>query len=112
MNSKTSRSCALLTALIFALSPTLAQQAPSAPLAEPAPAGAAQQSFSQEDLDRLLAPIALYPDALLAQILMASTYPLEVVEAARWSKANPRSPPRRRLRTQWPSSNGIRRSSR
>ncbi|MEF8722741.1 DUF3300 domain-containing protein [Candidatus Accumulibacter phosphatis] len=89
MNSKTSRSCALLTALIFALSPTLAQQAPSAPLAEPASTSAAQQSFSQEDLDRLLAPIALYPDALLAQILMASTYPLEVVEAARWSKANP-----------------------
>ena len=37
----------------------------------------------------MLAPIALYPDALLAQILMAATYPLEVVEAARWSQANP-----------------------
>src|SRR2546426_10802524 len=37
----------------------------------------------------MLAPIALYPDSLLSQILMASTYPLEVVEAARWSKANP-----------------------
>jgi Protein of unknown function (DUF3300) len=36
-----------------------------------------------------VAPIALYPDALLAQILMASTYPLEVVEAARWVRANP-----------------------
>src|SRR6187399_2177747 len=44
---------------------------------------------SQQELDRLLAPIALYPDALLAQVLMASTYPLEVVLAARWSKANP-----------------------
>ena len=44
---------------------------------------------SQQELDRLLAPIALYPDALLAQVLMASTYPLEVVMAARWSKANP-----------------------
>jgi hypothetical protein len=44
---------------------------------------------SQEDLDRLLAPIALYPDALIAQILMASTYPLEVVLAARWAKDNP-----------------------
>src|SRR5262245_19751189 len=40
-------------------------------------------------LDPLVAPIALYPDALLAQILMASTYPLEVIEAARWSQANP-----------------------
>jgi len=57
----------------------------------PAAAGAAAPAatVSQEELDKLLAPIALYPDALVAQILMASTYPLEVVEAARWSKANP-----------------------
>ncbi len=40
--------------------------------------------YSPPQLDQLLAPIALYPDSLLAQILMASTYPLEVVEAARW----------------------------
>lgn len=39
----------------------------------------------QKQLDALLAPIALYPDQLLSQILMASTYPLEVIEAARWS---------------------------
>ena len=45
--------------------------------------------FSQAELDQMLAPIALYPDSLLSQILMASTYPLEVVEAARWSKAHP-----------------------
>jgi len=37
----------------------------------------------------MLAPIALYSDALLSQILMASGYPLEIVEAARWSQANP-----------------------
>ena len=37
----------------------------------------------------MLAPIALYPDSLLSQIFMASTYPLEVVEAARWSRGNP-----------------------
>ena len=37
----------------------------------------------------MLAPIALYPDPLLSQILMAATYPLEVVQAARWSSANP-----------------------
>jgi len=49
-----------------------------------------QQSNSQQELDRLLAPIALYPDTLLSQILMASTYPLEVVEASRWSRANSR----------------------
>ncbi len=46
-------------------------------------------AFTQQELDQMLAPIALYPDALLTQILMASTYPLEVVEAARWSRANP-----------------------
>ena len=37
----------------------------------------------------MLAPIALYPDAVLGQMLMAASYPLEVVEAARWSQANP-----------------------
>lgn len=45
--------------------------------------------FKPEQLEQLAAPIALYPDALVAQIMMAATYPLEVVEAARWSKANP-----------------------
>ncbi|CAG0937875.1 hypothetical protein GALLN_00030 [Gallionellaceae bacterium] len=46
-------------------------------------------AFNQEELDQMLAPIALYPDALLSQILMASTYPLEIGEAAHWSRANP-----------------------
>src|SRR5688572_26604921 len=44
--------------------------------------------FRQEELDQMLAPIALYPDSLLSQMLMASTYPLEVVQAARWSRGN------------------------
>jgi hypothetical protein len=39
--------------------------------------------FRAEQLDQLLAPIALYPDALLAQILMAGTYPLEAVKGDR-----------------------------
>jgi Protein of unknown function (DUF3300) len=42
------------------------------------------QEFNAEQLDALLAPIALYPHPLLAQVLMASTFPLEVVTAARW----------------------------
>ncbi len=46
------------------------------------------KGFSQEELKQMLAPIALYPDSLLAQILMASTYPLEVVQADRWAKQN------------------------
>jgi len=37
------------------------------------------KTFKQEELDQMLAPIALYPDDLLTQILMASTYPLEIV---------------------------------
>jgi hypothetical protein len=46
------------------------------------------QLLKPERLDALVAPIALYPDTLLAEVLMASTYPLEVVEAERWVKAN------------------------
>ena len=41
-------------------------------------------TYTPEQLDQMLAPIALYPDSLVAQILMAATYPQEVVEAARW----------------------------
>jgi hypothetical protein len=58
----------------------------SAPPASPAPAS---KAFSQQELDQLLAPIALYPDALVGQILIASTYPLETVTAERWVKENP-----------------------
>jgi hypothetical protein len=48
-----------------------------------------RQPFSPAELDQMLAPIALYDDALLSQVLMAASYPLEIVEAARWSQANP-----------------------
>jgi uncharacterized membrane protein YgcG len=47
-----------------------------------------EQALSQGELDALVAPIALYPDALLAQVLMAATYPLEVVQADRFAKSN------------------------
>lgn len=46
------------------------------------------EKFREEELAQMLAPIALYPDSLIAQILMASTYPLEVVEAERWLQQN------------------------
>jgi hypothetical protein len=52
-----------------------------------APASAAAK-LPDGQIEQLVAPIALYPDALLSQILMATTYPLEVVEAARWSQDN------------------------
>jgi hypothetical protein len=70
----------------LAQTPPPAQPA-SAP-AQPASAPAQQQLLNNAQLDSLLAPIALYPDALLSEILMASTYPLEVVEADRWVGAN------------------------
>ena len=55
--------------------------------------GAAQAedaTFSEAELDQMMAPIALYPDSLLAQILMAATYPADVTEAIKWSKDNPK----------------------
>ncbi len=51
-----------------------------------APSG--QKAFSQAELDQIMAPIALYPDDVLSQILIASTYPLEIVQADRWAKQN------------------------
>ncbi len=83
----------LLLALIFCFGHAIAQNSEAAnsdadtPVAQLTSGTAA--AFSQPELEQMLAPIALYPDALLAQMLMAATYPLEVVEAARWSQANP-----------------------
>lgn len=65
---------AALLAVAVALSPAQAEE---------------RKAFSQAELDQALAPVALYPDALLSQVLMAATYPLEIVEAARWSRAHP-----------------------
>jgi hypothetical protein len=50
--------------------------------------GSSPPVFKAEELEQILAPIALYPDSLLTQILMASTYPLEIVSADRWAKQN------------------------
>ena len=58
-------------------------------LPRPGMAQDAAKPFTPEQLDQIVAPIALHPDALLAQLLMASTYPLEIVQAARFVKANP-----------------------
>ncbi len=48
------------------------------------PEATSPPAFKAEELDQLLTPIALYPDELIAQILTAATYPLEIVMAARW----------------------------
>ncbi|MEM8842923.1 MAG: DUF3300 domain-containing protein, partial [Pseudomonadota bacterium] len=44
--------------------------------------------YTQDELDQIVAPVALYPDSLLTQVLVAATYPLDVVKAARWADAN------------------------
>src|SRR5438270_2191863 len=56
---------------------------------QPASAPEAQASIPAEQLDSLVAPIALYPDPLLAQVLAASTYPLELVQLQQWLQKNP-----------------------
>ena len=60
---------------------TLAAQEPVAPPPD--------QTLTADQLENLVAPIALYPDPLLGQVLAASTYPLEVVEAWQWLQKNP-----------------------
>ncbi len=75
--------CAIAAALAFLLGgagPASAQ--------EPAPVEA--KPFTAEELEQIVAPIALYSDNLLAQVFMASTYPIEIVQAARFVKANPK----------------------
>jgi Protein of unknown function (DUF3300) len=74
--------CVLLTA---GMGTALWSQAPPAP----ASAQAAAQPLSAQQLDNLVAPVALYPDPLLGQVLAASTYPVEIVEAQQWLQANP-----------------------
>ena len=75
----------LLVAGVLALPALAAEEQPPPAGTAPAPKGA-----PAERLDQLVAPIALYPDPLLMQILMASTYPLEIVQAERWIKERPK----------------------
>ncbi|TBR39525.1 MULTISPECIES: DUF3300 domain-containing protein [Dyella] len=94
MNSQIWRagSTGLLFVMLGIMSgPTGAQSNPSPSSAQAAPSSQSAPVFKKEQLDQLLAPIALYPDALLSQILMATTYPSDVAEAAAWSKAHPKS---------------------
>ena len=78
----------LAVALLFSMPQAALAQSPpgqAAPAAATTPSG---QLLKPEQLDALVAPIALYPDTLLAEVFMASTYPLEIVQAARWAEAN------------------------
>ena len=76
--------------------PPAATPAPANETPAPAPAQTAASAeqppansmFTREELDKLLAPIALYPDPLLAQMLPASAYPVQIVQAQRWLDKN------------------------
>ena len=74
--------CVLLL-LVFPAGVLLAQQ-PAPPAQSSPPA----QALSPDQLDTLVAPVALYPDALLSEVLVAATYPLEVAEAPQWLRQN------------------------
>src|SRR6266404_8869553 len=80
----------LLSLAFLVLAPiTAAAQTSQTPSGDSPPAAQSQpgdQLLKPEQIEALVAPIALYPDDLLANVLAASTYPLEVVQADRWLK--------------------------
>src|SRR5208282_5123815 len=81
----------LSLALLSATTPqsVSASQDAQAPAPAQAPAGPPYAQQTPEQLQRLVAPIALYPDSLVAQVLAASAFPEQVVEADRWVQAHP-----------------------
>jgi len=68
--------------------PASTQTEPAAPVAAGEQTPPAQNLFTREELEKLLAPIALYPDPLLAQLLPASAYPVQIVQVQRWLDKN------------------------
>jgi len=79
----------ILTAVAVVGAAVPAEQAAAPQANAQAQTPAQAPAFKPEELEQIVAPIALYPDSLLAQIFMASTYPLEIVQAARWQKEHP-----------------------
>src|SRR5262245_45447937 len=81
---------AILAALLAAPEAILMAQEPPTTSTQAAAAGAPAESakLSADELDSLVAPIALYPDSLLAQVLVASTYPIDVIAAQQWLAKN------------------------
>src|SRR5687768_9410089 len=84
--------CVVLFIALMAWVAVVGAQQPSAattaPATNPALSAPTASSFKPEELEQIVAPIALYPDSLLAQVLMGSTYPLEIVQAERWAAEN------------------------
>jgi len=81
-------STVLLAAAMFAQQQPIEQPGQLPDQGAPADQGPAPPPLNLQQLDDLVAPIALYPDNLLSQILAASTYPIEVVEAQQWLQQN------------------------
>lgn len=90
MQSRFNSYSVLLVAIAWLATSTTSGQTPGEP---PAPALSAAAptdvKLTPEEIENLVAPIALYPDVLLAQVLAAATYPMDVVMAARWLQSNP-----------------------
>src|SRR5580704_5173994 len=86
MNLRLTTMTAAVALMFFTPIASYAQVIPPAPPGTVAPSAVDTKSdtYTQQKLDQMLAPIALYPDQLVSQILMASTFPLQIVEAARW----------------------------
>jgi Protein of unknown function (DUF3300) len=86
MNLRLATMTAAVALMFFTLIASYAQDISPAPPGTVAPSAVDTKSdtYTQQKLDQMLAPIALYPDQLVSQILMASTFPLQIVQAARW----------------------------
>lgn len=90
ISGRSLRAAVCVAALLTGLSPiasgrVLAQSAPATTDNAPQPANA---SFSRAEIEPLVAPYALYPDALLSQVLPASAYPVDIVQVSRWLAKN------------------------
>jgi len=81
-------SVAAMTALLVPMSMTMAFAQEAQPAGPADQQSAPRSTLTPQQLDNLAAPLALYPDPLLSQVLVASTYPLEVVEANQWLQQN------------------------
>jgi len=77
-----------LALALLVLAPFVAEAQSPTPNTGPPVAGSDQELLKPAELEALVAPVALYPDTLLAEVLMACTYPLEVVQADRWLTTN------------------------
>ncbi|WP_223656649.1 DUF3300 domain-containing protein [Escherichia coli] len=73
----------------LAVSDAAAVTLPATVSAPPVIPAVVKSAFSTAQIDQWVAPVALYPDALLSQVLMASTYPTNVAQAVQWSHDNP-----------------------